>query len=242
MNRLNKFNIHNLFKQKSFYICAIILIALASLEIIANVITANFITHKAANINSNDTVLTFLNPASFELFVAIFIALFYTLDASNGTMKNIIARGFSRKQVFISKFITIMFGVTIMFISSFIISYIFTFIAGGKILMLNSNVLSKIGINYINILGIAAFYTLISSIVSKASGALVACILTNFLAPTLLLTTNILLKLKTNTDISKIWISNATNNKGIMVIIICAAYIVISYILGSIISSKKEIK
>lgn len=242
MNRLNKFNVYNLFKQKSFYICTIFLIALASLGIIANVISANFITHKAANIHSNDTVLGFLSPSSFELFVAIFIALFYTLDISNGTMKNIIARGFSRKQVFVSKFMTIMFGVTIMFILSFIFSYIITLIAGGKIDALNGNVLSKIGVYYLNVLGIASLYTLISSIVSKSSGALVACILTNFLAPTLLFTLDTLLKLKANISISKFWIANATNNKGITVIIVCVAYIVIPYILGSIICSKKEIK
>ena len=242
MNRLNKFNIHNMFKQKSFYICTIILLALASLGIIANVVTANFITHKAISINSNDTVIIFLSPSSFDLFVAIFIALFYTLDVSNGTMKNIIARGFSRKQVFASKFFTIMFGVTIMFIASFIFAYIVTFIAGGKIVMLNGNVLGKIGICYINLLGIASLYTLISSIVSKPSGALVACILTNFLAPTLLLTIDTLLKLKTNIGISKLWIVNASNNKGIMAIIICVVYILVSYILGSAISSKKEIK
>ena len=59
MNRLNKFNIHNLFRQKSFYICTIILLALASLGIIANVVTATFVTHKAVNINSNDTVIDF---------------------------------------------------------------------------------------------------------------------------------------------------------------------------------------
>ena len=108
--------------------------------------------------------------------------------------------------------------------------------------MLNSDTLGKIGINYLNIIGIASVYTLISSLVSKASGALVASILTNFLAPTVLFTIDTLLKLNTNISISKFWISNATNNKGITVIIICVAYIVISYILGIIISRRKEVK
>ena len=135
-----------------------------------------------------------------------------------------------------------MFGVTLMFIISFILSYIVTFAVGGKIVMLNSDTLGKIGINYLNIIGIASVYTLISSLVSKASGALVASILTNFLAPTVLFTIDTLLKLNTNISISKFWISNATNNKGITVIIICVAYIVISYILGIIISRRKEVK
>ena len=135
-----------------------------------------------------------------------------------------------------------MIGVTVMFVLSFILAYIVTFFIGGKIVMLNGDILSKIGINYLNLIGIASVYTLISSIVSKASGALVACILTNFLAPTVLFALDALLKLKINFSISKYWISNATNNKGVTVIIICVAYIVISYILGIIISKRKEIK
>ena len=242
MHRLNRFNIHNLFKQKSFYICTIVLLALSILTTVAEVVAAKLITHKSLILNSNDVITSFLSASSFELFVAIFIALFFTLDVSNGTMKNIIARGFSRESVFKSKFVVIMFGVTLMFIISFILSYIVTFAVGGKIVMLNSDTLGKIGINYLNIIGIASVYTLISSLVSKASGALVASILTNFLAPTVLFTIDTLLKLNTNISISKFWISNATNNKGITVIIICVAYIVISYILGIIISRRKEVK
>ena len=242
MNRLNKFNIHNLFKQKSFYVCTIVLIMFSILTIVAEVLTTKFLLHKPIVLNSNDTVINFVSSGQFELYIAIFIALFYTLDVSNGTMKNIIARGFSRKNVFISKFITIMIGVTVMFVLSFILAYIVTFFIGGKIVMLNGDILSKIGINYLNLIGIASVYTLISSIVSKASGALVACILTNFLAPTVLFALDALLKLKINFSISKYWISNATNNKGVTAIIICVAYIVISYILGIIISKRKEIK
>ena len=109
MHRLNRFNIHNLFKQKSFYICTIVLLALSILTTVAEVVTAKLITHKTLILNSNDVITSFLSASSFELFVAIFIALFFTLDVSNGTMKNIIARGFSRESVFKSKFVVILF-------------------------------------------------------------------------------------------------------------------------------------
>ena len=157
-------------------------------------------------------------------------------------MKNIIARGFSRKQVFITKYMATIVGVTIMFIASFVFSYLICIIVGGKLIALDGDTLSKVAVYYVNILGLTSLYSLISTITSKSSGALVACLLTSFLAPSILTLIDVLLKLKKGFTISKFWIANASNNETMLAIIIGLVYIVIAIIVGIIISKRKEIK
>lgn len=42
---------------------------------------------------------------NIPIFLGIFLAMFITVEFSNGTIKNIVSRGFSRSQIYISKFI-----------------------------------------------------------------------------------------------------------------------------------------
>ena len=183
MGRLRKFQLHNLFKQKSFYVCMGVILGLAALMTISNTLISNLTNIKITKVNSNDTLLSFINPAHFDTILTVFVALFFSLDVSNGTMKNIIARGFSRKQVFITKFMATIVGVSVMFIASFVFSYLISIIVGNKLVALDGDTLSKIAVFYVAILGLTSLYSLISTITSKSSGALVACLLTSFLAP-----------------------------------------------------------
>lgn len=243
MRRLNKFQFHNLFKQKSFFICTMVILLLGALQIISSVLISKFMpSANMAKINSNESLKMFLNPGQFDILLAIFVSLFFCLDISNGTLKNIIARGYSRTQVFFSRFFVTFVGVTIMFLATFIFSYLITFIVGGKIVALDSKILATIGVNYIVILGIASFYGLVSTIISKSSGSLVTCLLSSFLAATMLPLVDTLLKIKNIFSISNYWIVNATNNKPLIALLIGIIYITISLILGNIISKRKEIK
>ena len=242
MERLRKFQLHNLFKQKSFYVCMSVILGLAALMTISSTLLSNLTNVKTAKLDSNVTLLSFINPGHFDTLLTIFVALFFTLDVSNGTMKNIIARGFSRKQVFITKYMATIVGVTIMFIASFVFSYLICIIVGGNLIALDGDTLSKVAVYYVNILGLTSLYSLISTITSKSSGALVACLLTSFLAPSILTLIDVLLKLKKGFTISKFWIANASNNETMIAIIIGLVYIVIAIIVGIIISKRKEIK
>ena len=242
MERLISFQFRNLFKQKSFYICMIVAVGLASLMTISNNLLSNLISIEIGKMDSNSILLSFINPGQFDIFLTIYVALFFTLDISNGTMKNIIARGFSRKQVFISKYMTTIVGATIMFAVSFIFSYLTCIIVGSNFVALDSNTLSKVAVYYVTIIGLTSLYSLISTITSKSSGALVACLLTSFLAPGILTLVGVLLKLKKGLTISKFWITNAFNNETMFAIIIGIVYIVLSFIVGVIISNHKEIK
>ena len=242
MIKLRKFQLRNLFKQKSFYVCMSVIIGLAALMTISSTLLSNLTSVKIGKINSNSILLSFITPGHFDTILTIFVALFFSLDVSNGTMKNIIARGFSRKQVFISKYTTTIIGVTIMFVASIISSYLISIIVGGNLVAIDSDTLSKIIVYYVNILGLTSLYSLISTITSKSSGALVACLLTSFLAPGIFTLIDVLLKLKKGFTISEFWIANASNNNTTLALLICLVYIVVSFIVGIIISKQKEIK
>ena len=242
MGRLRKFQLRNLFKQKSFYVCMFVIIGLSVLMTISNALITNLTAIKASKSNSNDTLLAFINPGHFDTILTVFVALFFSLDVSNGTMKNIIARGFSRKQVFITKYTTTIIGVSIMFILSFIISYLISIIVGNTLVSIDSDTLSKIFVYYVALIGLTSLYSFISTIPSKSSGALVACLLTSFLVPGILVMIDALLKLKKCFTISQFWIANAYNNETFEAFIISFIYTALSIILGIIIYSRKEIK
>ena len=220
----------------------IFVLSFSSLSVFAPSLISSITHTKAETITSNKALLMMLTPDQFDLLLAIFIALFLSLDISNDTLKNIVARGFSRKRIFISKFIASYIGITITFIVGFILAYIVTIIGGGKIVGLNSNVIIKLFAFYFGIIGLASVYGLVSTIIAKSSGSLVACILINFFVPIGLTVADSILKIKQDLSISNFWIANVTNNKPLISILISLIYIIITIIVGLSVSNKKEIK
>ena len=118
MNRLIKFQVRNMFKQKSFYVCLCLLILMGPiLTFIGAFNTTNYETIKVM------PQMVSLLSGEISLLSTIFIALFCCLDFNEGTTKNIIGRGYSRTQVLLSKYIVSLIGLFSFYIISFIIIF-----------------------------------------------------------------------------------------------------------------------
>lgn len=238
MNRLIKFQVRNMFKQKSFYVCLCLLILMGPiLTFIGAFNTPNYETIKVM------PQMVSLLSGEISLLSTIFIALFCCLDFNEGTTKNIIGRGYSRTQVLLSKYIVSLIGLFSFYIISFIIIFCLFGING---LGFENVMLYSIINSIFRIIAYTIFFSTISFILEKNGSAIIACLF----APSIIQTILSLIDSKLKIDISKYWITNVSNeflsnsslanlNYSIIFYII---YIVIFVVLGINIIKKREIK
>ena len=118
MKNLLKFEFIKLKKKKSFYICTLIMVALLFIA----ALTTNALINVSAEfgelfeVSSIDSLLSGLSDSSFIMITSIFVVLFVCEDYTNQTVKNVYARGYSRKEVYLSKLISTLASATIMFV------------------------------------------------------------------------------------------------------------------------------
>lgn len=110
MVNMIKYEIQKLFSQKLIYICGIILIAIISVTAFAF-----SIDFEDESVYTNMYFLmTSLSGCSLDLMIPIVIATLVCSDFSNGTIKNIISRGYNRLTIYVGKYITSIIAVLIL--------------------------------------------------------------------------------------------------------------------------------
>lgn len=121
MKNMLKFEFYKLFRTKAFYICSGIILGL--------ILLFSYIMNEFSLINALDFTEEFIENIPVELIFAVFIGLFICDDNSNGTIKNIYAKGYSREVVYFAKYI-------VLFITSFVLIsfYILFSFAWGNLL------------------------------------------------------------------------------------------------------------
>ncbi len=238
MNRLIKFNIRNMFRLKSFYICLALLLLMGPILNFATTLN----TQDFKDIKIMPQIISLLN-SEVSLFSVVFIVLFSCLDFTDGTTKNIIGRGYTRLQLLFSKYIVSLLGMFIYYIFSFIIiSCLFGINGIGY-----ENTMLYIIINDITkIIALVILYVTIAFIVEKNGFTIIICLL----APTIIQGLLILIDTKLGTNISNYWITNLSaeflNNPTISNLtysnISYIIYIIITLTIGINIIKKREIK
>lgn len=184
MLNLLKSDFYRLFKSKSFYICTIVYTILR----IASAVIMEFTVRLIAN-NANVTTvpgsvlkdgisygLTSFTQGGANLYIAIFVAIFITADFTHGTMKNVVSKGFSKLQVYLSKIVTMMAVTYLMLLTSFIFSTITATILTGKFgtftLTYVGQIFQVIGIELLLYAALVAVFTMIAMVVRNAGGTI----------------------------------------------------------------------
>lgn len=126
MKNLLKLELRKIRKQKSFYICTLVMVGLLFLSVLtSDALSKN--SELAGQFSSSgfDIIVSSLNSSSFLLVAGIFVALCVCNDYEQETIKNIYARGYSRKRVYFSKLISVWISTTIMFTVVMLCAFIF---------------------------------------------------------------------------------------------------------------------
>lgn len=247
MNKLVKFELRNLFKQKSFLICLIISSAL----IIIGILASNFLNKMAEQagetdillgVNAFDSFMGYVAGGNLGLLLAITISIYFGSEASDGTIKNIIAKGYKRSEFFITKVICVVVMTLIFIITGLLLNYLMCLIMG---IDLGSFDIVKLGCVSFAVIAEAVMFSSLSFIIFKTGANIVANICIPMLLPLALTLFDVLLKL--DVAISDFWIENtfrlyAISSKIPFMIIVSICYIIVFCILGITLTKRKEIK
>ena len=239
MSNLLKLQFRNVLHNKLIYICLGVNLLLG--PILSFILE---LTVKTPELGSHELLPEIMSSLAEPGIVAImFIAIFTCLDFNEGTMKNIIARGYTRTQVLFSKYIVSIVSVAAMMLVSILLSIIF-FAHNG--LGTVPEVGPKIIISLLSFVCNTIFYVTLSFALEKNSSAIVGCMF----IPRVIGMVLPLISKQSGVPISDYWIDGILTafnaNPGVTSMILPAilliAYSVGFVLLGTQICCKKEIK
>lgn len=110
----------------------------------------------------------------YILMIAIVASLFVTSEFSQGTMKNVIARGFSRSQIYLSKVVVItILGLIYTIVTKIINITIFTFAYGfGETIATTSDMVKSVGAEALLIIAFSSFFVMIAMVTKSTAGGM----------------------------------------------------------------------
>ncbi len=244
MKRLLKLQFRNVFHNKLFYVCLGLSLLLGPvLSIVLSLTLSNmFQTGNGIDQKVLPQIISFLG-SELGLVSIIYIALFSCLDFNEGTTKNIIARGYTKKQLLFSKYIVSIISLFTMYLVTCLILFI-VYIKNG--IGFESVLLLQLLVYIIGIIATTIFYSTISFISEKNSAAIIVCLF----IPQIISFAIAAIETQTKLSISKYWIDNVsatfkskpTISNMIFPVVCYLVYIVVIPIIGSKIIKNKEIK
>lgn len=195
MINLLRSDFYRLFRSKAFYICVVIWTFLFAI----GAFLAKWLNDIVAKSQNIDTVpelsfhsgiaygLTVFNDSNMSLFMAIYIAIFVTAEFTHGTMKNSVSKGFSKIQIYLSKFITMSGAVYLTMLILFLSGLITGTIVSGNFLDTSEDFAIKaIGMIGMELLLYAAFtsvFVMIAMIIRNNGGTIAVNIIGMLFAP-----------------------------------------------------------
>lgn len=185
MINLLRSDFYRLFKSRAFYICTIVSVTLLA----ASIFIMDWSIRMTANLgneNSINLLMPYQDGISYgmiafsggdvHLFMAIFIAIFITAEFSQGTMKNVVSKGFSKTQIYLSKVITMTTASFIMIFSMFVFGTLAaTFVIGsfgditGSFL---GQMLKTIGIELLLHTALTAIFVMVAMTIRSSGGVI----------------------------------------------------------------------
>ena len=257
MKSLLSFEMRKLGRQKSFYICTLVMVVM----LILTGFTANLIMNigqdvigeidtSALTINSAlDFVVQAIGNSSFAMVIGIFTALFVCADYELQIVKTIYARGYSRQSVYLAKMVVLWFASSLMFVVVELFAFAFGSVYYGVDGFNGIGFLGILGAQYLVFLANTAFYYALCSVIKKVGLSIAACIFVPSIVNLLLTMVDSVLKLK-GFSVANIWVSSLLSNissvtvdaKWMIISIVAAVvYMLLFLIVGLQFSKRTEI-
>lgn len=212
MKNLLKFEFRKLFGQRSFYVCGALLVifvfmsaALAKL-MAENADDASYRLPAAA-----DMLRSALQGANLTLVAGIFTALFVCADYSEGTLKNIYARGYTRTAVYFSKLTAALASSTIFCAAAWcggLLSGRLLFGAGEGF---DAGLFSALAAQLFTVLAYTGLFFALAMSIRRTGGCIAACIVTPMLFSLLFTTLNTVID-SPSFNLSDYWLDGLFNN------------------------------
>lgn len=212
MGRLVKFELSKLKNQKSLFICtgAMVLslfltvlstwgmgklgeIAMGPEEVMA-MLGLDFIT----------TVMQAANSGSLAMIGGIVVAIFVCSEYSQGTIKNIVARGYSRTKIYFAKLIAVSVMICAMYLVAIIFGALFGILFYGFSAPPDMSWIGSLAVQLVATIALGAFAFFMSAVFKKMAPAVILILV----IPTVLQLILTVIDLFAETNISDCWISS----------------------------------
>lgn len=247
MINLLRFEFRKLLKQKSFYICTAIMLVMSYLGLLLEKTILSSMELGFSVLSAKSALLGAVSTSNFTMLCGIFIALFVCTDYQQQTIKNVYARGFSRDNVYVAKFIVCVASTVVMFG----ITLLFNYVAGTVMFdgtAEKGNYAGLIAGQLLYCLAYSAFVFALSLIIKKVGVSIALAILGPSLITIVLKLGDAFLKIE-KFDIYSYWLdgiledltSLATDTKRLVVcVVLSLVYAVIFFTVGFLINRKQE--
>lgn len=246
MRKLIRYELHKLFRQKSFHICSAVIILLPLIFLAALKYTS-YRTGDNPNITGWSFASTVVSNSSFVMILGIFIPLFVCEDFDQGILKNIFAKGYGRGRVYVSKYIVSLFGTGLMFVATHAASFVLASIlwkpgAVGN----NPELIISQGLVLISY---HAFYFALAIILGRTGGSIAMGIILPVMVNLLLLLADSLTRFK-KLHFVDCWIDSFLNTAGngdlsfkkhALAVVYAAIYTVVLFLLGLTFHRRKQV-
>ena len=251
MKKLISFEFRKLFKSKYFYIITAISILFILLSGLTNKAISDALIANGETVQPYSSYLFTKGSlgGTYSMFLAIFIALFATEDSTSGTLKNIYAKGYTRNQVYFSKYIVSLVAVMIMSAVTVLFAYSYSYCIWGNNLEIADNILLIIVGQLLGVITYHAIFFAISTIFGKV-GSAIALNIIGPMAVSLVLGLGDAFIRSENIKLTSYWVDSLYSNFTASVsdqnilttgIILFIAYTGFAICIGMILNKKKEI-
>ena len=238
MKRVLRVYLQNIFKQKTYYICAGISILIG---VVLPFVLSLFIKSEEAMTFGSRLVSSF----KLDIVIIIFITLFTCSDFTDGTSKNFIARGYTRRQLLYGKYFACLIAVGVFFVACALLTFVF--FAKDGISFGKSDFLMIIAALVTATASIGLYVIMANTAEKVSTGMMINILLYSFAG---LLFTGIESLLKLDFSLSNYWVSglnglmpeNAGFTDLLLVVGVALVYLVLLFELSNFIIKKKEVK
>lgn len=178
MGKLLHFEFHKLIRQKSFYICLAVAVAMLFISTYTTyLMQKDAVDVSQMGIDGMSVMIGAVSGGTLSMVIGVFVPLFVCEDYVSGTIRNIVTRGYTRRGIFLAKLIAVLFASAIMTIVCMAAGYLVgvLFCAPGeqpfdaytvKILLCQLAVM----------LAEASLFYAISTVLQKTGGAIAICL------------------------------------------------------------------
>jgi ABC-type transport system involved in multi-copper enzyme maturation permease subunit len=121
---LIKYELKRLFKSKGFYILLAVCIGLSIISILTQnlIYKASLETDNPITIYSTASIKSSFSGSMVMMIAAIFTAIFVTDEYQTGTIKTVMSKGFSKNQIYLSKYLSSLLATLLFYISSILVT------------------------------------------------------------------------------------------------------------------------
>lgn len=208
MFKLLNFEFRKLIRQKSFYICIAAMLAL----LVGSAYTTELMTAKSGvedpSLSGISYLMEAISGSALSAVLAVFIPLFICEDYASGTIRNIITRGFSRLEIFISKLTAVLAATVLMTAVCLAAAYLVgTAFWGAGEPSLGSEQVKILLCQLAVIAAYATMFFAISSMLQKVGGSIAICLILPMAAVILLSLADAALA-EREIELSGYWIEN----------------------------------